>query len=302
MSPNATIMARQQGKKVFLVINKRAGHHKNTGQTTNEAVAFLKQNGCHVEYAFTQHGGHAERLTAEALRKGFELIVAMGGDGTVNEVARSLIGTHGTMGIIPAGSGNGLARELGISMNPKKSIRTLLSGKIREIDVCRVNNQPFLCTCGIGFDAQIASGIKNASSRGFFRYIILTIRESIRFKPFSIQMQVDGQPCNRKAFMVTFANISQFGNHACIAPKAKINDGLLDLIIIRPFPKIWLPVLGILLFTPAIPLLPFVEHRKIKKAEILRADTTHYHYDGEADQLTFPAVIGVDRAKLSVVS
>lgn len=302
MCSNATRMAPKHGKNVFLVINKRAGHHKNIDQTAHEAVTYLKQNGCHVEYAYTQHGGHAESLTVEALSKGFELIVAVGGDGTVNEVARGLTGTHGTLGIIPAGSGNGLARELGISMRPKKSIRTLLSGETRKIDVCRVNDQPFLCTCGIGFDAQIAGGIKNAKSRGFIRYILLTIRESIHFKSFSIQMRADGEQYNGKAFMVTFANISQFGNHAYIAPKARINDGLLDMIIIRPFSKIWLPVLGVLLFTPAIPLLPFVEHRKIKKAELIEADTNQYHYDGEADRLILPVSVTVDQAKLSVVA
>lgn len=295
-------MASQRQTKVFLVINKFAGHHKKIHEIKDDVIAFLQKNGCTVDYAMTQYCGHAKSITADALRRGFELIVAVGGDGTVNEVSQGLKGTGGKMGIIPIGSGNGLARELGISLNVTKSTRTLLEGKIRQIDVCSVNDQPFLCTCGIGFDAQIAWRMNQSASRGFLRYIQLTVRESLRFKPFKMKMNVDGTIREEKVFMVTFANISQFGNHAYIAPKAKINDGLVDMIVIKPFHKIWLPVLGILLFTPVLPVLPFVECFKIKKAVLLGADTTLVHYDGETDQLSSPSVITVDPATLPVIT
>ena len=295
-------MASQKQTNVFLVINKFAGHHKKINKIKDDVITFLQRNGCHVDHAFTQYGGHATTITADALQKGFELIVAVGGDGTVNEVSQGLKGTAGKMGIIPIGSGNGLARELGISMRVGKSKRTLLEGKIRHIDVCRINDHPFLCTCGIGFDAQIAWQMDQSASRGFWRYIQLTIRESLRFKSFRINMNVDGTVWNENVFMVTFANISQFGNHAYIAPKAAINDGLIDMVVIKPFHKIWLPVLGLLLFTPAIPLLPFVECHKIKGAELIEADAPRLHYDGEAEKPLFPAAIAIDHATLPVMA
>ena len=115
-------------------------------------------------------------------------------------------------------------------------------------------------------------------------------------------MKIDDTLLQKKVFMVTFANISQFGNHAYIAPQASINDGLIDVIMIKPFCKIWLPVLGILLFTPAFPYLPFVEYYRVKEVELLHADTTIFHFDGETDNLSFPSVIKVDNEKLSVLA
>lgn len=292
----------QQLKNVFLVINKFAGHQKRIKKATDVATTCLQERGCHVESAYTQFPGHATRIAQDAIRQGFELVVAVGGDGTVNEVAQAITGTTASMGIIPAGSGNGLARELGIPMNLVKSTRKLLNGSVHETDICRINKQLFFCTCGMGFDAHIATRMNESSSRGFIRYILLTIRDSFRFKPFRTEMKVDGTLMQKKVFMVTFANISQFGNHAFIAPKARADDGLIDVIVIKPFGKIWLPVLGLLLFTPAIPWLPFVEYYKAKKVEILQADTQIFHFDGETGHLSFPTVVTVDREKLSVIA
>jgi diacylglycerol kinase (ATP) len=295
-------MTPQRFKNVFLVINKFAGHQKRIKKAIDTVKTCLQEKGCNVHCEFTQYPGHATRIASEAIRKEYELIVAVGGDGTVNEIARAVIGTQAKMGIIPAGSGNGLARELGIPMNLLKSTRSFPYGSLQEIDVCRINDQAFFCTCGIGFDAQIALRMNESSSRGFIRYILLTIRESLHFKSFSIKMKMDGVLLEKKVFLVTFANISQFGNHAYIAPHARVDDGLLDVIVIKPFSRFWLPVLGILLFTPVIPCLPFVEYYKVKEVEILHADTPIFHFDGEIGRLVFPSVIKVDHSKLSVIA
>jgi YegS/Rv2252/BmrU family lipid kinase len=228
-------------------------------------------------------------------------VVAVGGDGTVNEVARGLIGSQIPLGIIPMGSGNGLARDLGISMNIKKSASLLVEGKIKQIDVCRLNSQRFLCTSGIGFDAQVADKMAKASTRGFLRYIQLTIRESVAFKPFKIKMKVNDILIEKPVFLVTFANARQFGNNAFIAPKADITDGLMDVVVVKPIPKIWLPVFGIGLFLGIIPKLSFVEYYKTKRIELVSADTNNYHFDGEPGKLTVPTTISVDSEKLFVV-
>lgn len=294
-------MSNQNRKNIFLIINLFAGHGENRKRKIDTAVSWLKSNEINVEFAYTEHPGHATELAAKAAGGGFDIVVAVGGDGTVNEVAQGLIGTTTPLGIIPMGSGNGLARDLGISMDVVKSAQALIKGKTEQIDVCRINKQRFLCTSGIGFDAQVAYKMSKASTRGFLRYIQLTLQESIAFKPFNIKMNVEGVLIERLVFLVTFANASQFGNNARIAPNASMTDGLIDVVVVNPFNKIWLPVFGIGLFTRIIPKLPFVDCYKAKHIELEIADTNIYHFDGEPGKLSIPAKITVDSEKLFVV-
>jgi diacylglycerol kinase family enzyme len=177
----------------------------------------------------------------------------------------------------------------------------LIEGKVQQIDVCRINNQRFLCTSGIGFDAQVADKMSKAPTRGFLRYIKLTIAESMAFKPFKIKMKVDDLWIEKPVFLVTFANAGQFGNNAYIAPSASLTDGLIDVVVVNPFNKILLPVFGIGLFAKYIPKLKFVESYKAKQIELEFAGTNIYHFDGEPGKLTIPAAISIDSEKLFVV-
>ena len=282
--------------RIFLIINNYAGH-KAGAKAVDRVIPLLVKHGCEVEYAFTQYAGHATELALKA-SSSFDLVVAVGGDGTVNEVAQGLIGTNTTMGIVPVGSGNGLARELGISTNMVKSGYTLLKGTDHQIDVCRMNNQRFLCTSGIGFDAQVAHQMSKASSRGLWRYIRLVITESLSYKAMNVKMKIDGKPINQPAFLITFANASQFGNNAFIAPTASMSDGLIDVIVVKPFGKIWMPVFALALFTKFISKLPFVDCYKAKQIEMEWTDTSIFHFDGEPGQLTIPATITIDSEKI----
>ena len=293
-------MTQNKKKNIFLIINPFAGHGNKSKPAVESALSWLKENAGKVEFAYTQHPGHAIQLAKNAIAD-FDIIVAVGGDGTVNEVAQGLIGTSKTMGILPIGSGNGLARELGISMNLQKSAHTLTEGKTLQIDVCKINKQRFLCTSGIGFDAQVADKMSKAKSRGFLRYIQLTIQESFAFKPFKIKMNVEDKVIEKPVFLVTFANASQFGNNARIAPNASMTDGLMDVVVVNPFNKIWLPVFGIGLFTRFIPKLPFVDCYKAKQVEIEIAETSFYHFDGEPGKFTVPAKITVENEKLEII-
>jgi len=292
-------MAKQKCGRVFLIINNFAGHQEGA-KALDRVIPLLVKNGCEVEFAYTQYAGHATELALKASSAGFDLVVAVGGDGTVNETAQGLIGTSIPMGIIPVGSGNGLARELGISTNMRKSTLTLLRGTDLQIDVCRMNKQRFLCTSGIGFDARIADLMSKASSRGFLRYIQLVIRESILYKPLNVKMKIDGNPINQPAFLITFANASQFGNNAFIAPAASMADGLIDVIVVKPFGKIWMPVFAVALFTKLIAHLPFVDCYKAKQIELEWTDTSIFHFDGEPGQLTIPATIAIDSEKIFI--
>jgi diacylglycerol kinase (ATP) len=293
-------MGTKNFKKVFLVVNRFAGRRKKIFNEVIGVISVLNKNGCEVKFSVTEYQGHATKLAAKAAKSGFDLVVAVGGDGTVNEVSRKLIGTATPVGIIPMGSGNGLARELGIPMKLKKSARAMVKRNARQIDVCRFNNQQFLCTSGIGFDAQVAEKMKMVKSRGFLRYVQLTIKESIAFKPFKIKMKVDGLHIEKQVFLVTFANARQFGNNAFIAPKANISDGLIDVVVVNPFPKIWLPVFGIGLFLRVIHKFPFVEYYKAKKIKLEYSESFKYHFDGEPGTFSIPAEIKVDDKKIFI--
>jgi len=286
-------------KKIFLIINRYAGN-KEGARALEIVVPYLKKKECLVEYSFTNHPKHATELAAKAVSDGFNLVVAVGGDGTVNEVAQGLYGKGTKMGIIPMGSGNGLARELGISMDMHKSSRALIKGKNLKVDVCRLNNQRFLCTSGIGFDAMIADKMSKAVSRGFLKYVQLVIQESIFFKSVNVRMKIDGVLIEESIFLITFANASQFGNNAFIAPEASMTDGLIDVLIVRKFAKIWMPVFAVALFTKLLPKLPFVDCYKAKQIDIELADTPYYHFDGEPGQLQVPAEIKIDTEKIWV--
>lgn len=294
-------MKPQRPEKVFLIINKYAGHGQGE-KSVDLIVPFLKQNKCTVEYIFTESPGHASELASQASANGFNLVVAVGGDGTVNEVAQGLIGTNTMMGIIPIGSGNGLARDLGISMDIKKSTRTLMNGVNMQIDVCRMNNQRFLCTSGIGFDAMIADKMSKSSTRGFMKYVQLVVQESIFYKAINIRMKIDGVVIEKPVFLITFANASQFGNNAYIAPKASMTDGLIDVVVVNKFSKIWMPLFSIALFTRFIPKLPFVTTYKARQIDLDIADTPYFHFDGEPGKLIVPAHITIDTAKIWVRS
>lgn len=292
-------MTKQKSGRIFLIINNFSGHHLGE-RAVETVIPVLLKNGYQVEHAFTQYPGHATELASKASFEGFDLVVAVGGDGTVNEAAQGLLGTATPLGIVPVGSGNGLARELGIPINMHKSALVLVRGMNRQIDVWKINNQRFFCASGIGIDALIAYQMSKAASRGFLRYIQLSIKESILYKPLKVRIKIDGQALEQSAFLITFANASQFGNNAFIAPTASMSDGLIDVVVVRPFHKIWLPVFAIALFTKMLHFLPFVKSYKAKKVELEWTDTSLLHYDGEPGKLSVPATITMDPQNIMV--
>jgi len=292
-------MTEQKKNKVFLIINRYAGH-KEGAKALEIVIPYLRKKECLVDYSFTDHPKHATELASRAADEGYDIVVAVGGDGTVNEVAQGLYDTDVKMGIIPMGSGNGLARELGISMDMYKSAKALIKGKTLKVDICKLNDQRFLCTSGIGFDAMIADKMSKAASRGFLKYVQLVVQESIFYKPLDVKMKIDGVEIEKPVFLITFANASQFGNNAFIAPGASMTDGLIDVVVVRKFAKIWMPVFAVALFTKLIPKLPFVDCYKAKQIELELADTPYYHFDGEPGKLVIPAKIELDEKKIWV--
>ena len=286
-------------KKIYLIINKHAGG-KRMKNKIGELLDILKKQEVDFSFDFTESKGHAVELAQKAATEKYDIVAAVGGDGTVNEVARGLAGSGTAMGIIPLGSGNGLARELKIPMNIKKAIDVIIRGKDKPVDIWKMNNHLFLCAAGLGFDAAVANKMTLSTKRGFWEYIRLTLIESISTKPVNLTLLIGNSKIEKPVFMASFANASQFGNNAFISPGAKTDDGLLDVVLIKPMYKIFYPVLGFALFLRIIHRFKFFERHRVSLVIIQNASTNLFHFDGESVEMEFPVIISLLKDKLEV--
>jgi diacylglycerol kinase (ATP) len=236
---------------------------------------------------FSDGISHARQIAKEAVRK-FDVVVAVGGDGTVNEVASAIVGSDTILGIIPYGSGNGLSRFLSISMDPVKAIENLSLGHVEVIDSAKLNGQPFFNMAGMGFDAHISEVFSHGKKRGFFSYIKSSIQEIAKYKQQVYHLEIDGKIYEREAFMLSFANSSQYGNDAHISPHASVQDGLLDVCIIKKFPLWRFPEMGIRMITKTSDKTKYVEIIRGKSIRVKRNYPGPVHLDGE------PQITGTD--------
>ena len=266
--------------KVVFIVNPIAGTKPK--QMIASAIAkHFPADSC--EIIFTEYGGHAHEIAMQKVEEGYGNIIAVGGDGTVNEVASALVNTTCKLGIIPVGSGNGLARHLHIPVQLHASLEVIKNHKTQLIDAGRVNNRYFFCTCGTGFDASVGKKFAGDSRRGMVSYVRATIHQYIVYSPKKYVLKTGNHKVKLEAFLVTFANSGQYGNNAYIAPNAKIDDGLLDLCILRPFPKTSTLELGLRLFFKNIDQSPYLELLRVKKATLKRKGKRRItiHLDGE---------------------
>lgn len=202
-----------------------------------------------IEIWNTRYAGHGAVMASMAAENGVDIVVAVGGDGTVNEVARSLLHTPTRLGIVPCGSGNGLARHLQIPLEPRKALALINEGHSVCIDYGLLNNRPFFCTCGLGFDAEISYKFSFSRKRGMLSYLENIVAELSKYKPQAYTIIDESGQRTYEAFIITLANASQYGNNAYIAPYASLADGLMDVTVIEPFPAVDAPALALALFT-----------------------------------------------------
>ncbi len=226
--------------------------------------------------------GEATEIAASKMKQGCRIIAAVGGDGTVNEVARAMVNTGALLAIVPTGSGNGLARHLKIPTSPRKAIRLINQLNWQAMDYALVNEVPFFCTSGVGFDARVGNTFAGHERRGFFTYFRIILSEFYKYTPHQYTIEINGRLLKREAFLITIANASQYGNNAFIAPGAAIDDGLLDLCIVSKFPRYKVWELGVRMVTGRLPSSQFYEVLKVKEAKISAVNHTFLHYDGEA--------------------
>ncbi len=232
----------------------------------------------------TEHKGHAAEFSGEAIRDGVDVVVAVGGDGTVNEVARSLVHTDTALGIIPCGSGNGLARHLFIPMNPEGALQVLSDCHIEQLDYGMIDQEPFFCTCGVGFDAFISDRFAKAGRRGLLTYIENTLKEGLKYKPDTYEITIDGERQVYKAFLIACANASQYGNNVYIAPHASMSDGLMDVTLMEPFTVLEAPQIAIQLFNKTITSNSRIRSFRCQHLHIKRSAPGVIHFDGDPKQ------------------
>jgi diacylglycerol kinase (ATP) len=267
-------------KKVFFIINKYSG----TGfrpEIEGRIIDRCSELGYECTIEFTQSRGHATELAQQAVKENFKIAFAMGGDGTVNEVARGLVHTDTAMGILPKGSGNGLARHLKIPLSFKHALELLGRHQVISMDTFTVNDHLSVNVSGIGFDGHIAGLFGKNGKRGLIGYIKLVVKEFASFKEFPINLVIDGEAFHSKAFIVAFANASQFGNNARVAPAASVCDQKLDISFIKKVPFIHAIGFGAKMFSGNLDKSSFVEMKTGKKMNIEFSEPMPYHIDGE---------------------
>jgi len=267
-------------KRILFVINPISGVGR---QKIVESLAdkILDKNKSVYDFVYTKYRRHAEEIARKNSSK-YDIIVAVGGDGTINEIASGLVGSQCKIAIIPTGSGNGLARCLGIPMNIKKAIALIEHGKTNEIDTLFCNEIFFVNVGGVGFDAEVGHLFENAKNRGFFSYLKITILELLNFQPQKFEFEFDGQLKQTEALLISFANSNQWGNNVKIAPNAKVNDGLVDVCVLRKFPLIIAPIIGIRLLLGTITKSKYFDSFSAKQITISKQDiVVKFHLDGE---------------------
>lgn len=229
----------------------------------------------------TEYAGHASEIAAQAVREGTDAVVAIGGDGTINEIGRSLIHTSTSLGIIPCGSGNGLARHLHIPMDPKGAIHVINNGLRKTIDYGIIDGHPFFCTCGVGFDAFISLKFADSGRRGLLTYLENTLHESLNYQPETYEIENSEGTVHYKAFLIACANASQYGNNAYIAPQASLTDGMMDITILEPFTMLDVPSLSFQLFNRTLDQNSRIKTMKDKDIVIRRSREGVFHFDGD---------------------
>ena len=257
------------------IVNPNAGS-KNKAKYT-KLIQLIKSNDAHIIWETTEPL-EAVDFAQKAIDEGATRIIAVGGDGTINEVASVLVGKSIALGIIPVGSGNGLARHLNIPLNYKKAFQKALVGATIKIDVGHINNRPFFCTAGVGFDAAVAHRFANSKGRGLLNYIKATIITLFKYKP--IQVSINNAPVEN-IFSLSIANANQFGNNAFISPFSNIQDGQLELVKIDILNKLQAGIIAVRLFKKSIHHSNDVHILACKTASIYYAKNAPIHIDGE---------------------
>ena len=267
-------------KKLLFIVNKFSG----TGYQPaleGKIITACKQHSIEGNIQFTAGPGHATELAAEGAKNNYSGVIAVGGDGTVNEVAKGLVHTSTPMGILPKGSGNGLARHLGISMKIDEALHQLLTGSVIHMDTFTLNNRLSVNVSGIGFDGHVANLFSTGTTRGLWGYAKLVTTEFFKFKEFETEITIDGKQLKLTQFMMAIANSAQYGNNSWVAPMASVADGKLQLASIKKIPLYKGIKFGLDMFTRNLKESKSYQSIAFEKATITTRQPAAFHIDGE---------------------
>jgi len=289
-------------EKIIFIVNPISGHH-NKSNFPAIVENLIDKNKYDYAIKFTQYGGHAKELTMNAIADGFDDIVAVGGDGTINEVATSMIGTEQTFAIVPYGSGNGLARHLHLPLQPEKIITEIINKGIKsKIDTAKVNDVPYISIAGVGFDALIAEYFAKDPNRGFKTYVKFITEEYPKFKEGNYTLILDdSEKIECSAMLIAFANSNQFGYNAKISPHASLNDGLIDICIFRKPNLLAVGFAAERLLTNRIDKTHFINIHKAHKINVIREKDDIVNIDGEAIMMPKDITVEINHLSLNIL-
>ena len=270
----------QRKEKLIFIVNPISGYGKNAGieKLINK---HLDKNKYEYQLLKTSFPGHARKLTRQAVENDTDMVIAVGGDGTINEICHVLANTPVKLGIIPLGSGNGLGRHVGISLNPKKAINVINRGKCIAIDTCLVNGVTFVNIAGVGFDAYISKIFNQSQERGYLTYLKCIIQYFGRYHPGNYTFNRQGELIQKSFLTVAFANSQQYGNNAYVAPGASVKDGYLDVVFIRPFPNYYWPVLIFKTLAKTLHTSRYISTYRTRDFCLKSNDPVPMHVDGD---------------------
>lgn len=264
--------------------------------------AEAERRGVDLDVHFTRHAGHARELATKAAAEGVRLVVVWGGDGTINEAGSALLHTATTLGVVPAGSGNGLAAALGVPREPLAALAVAFGGPTRTIDAGIMAGRPFFNIAGVGFDARVARlfNARAAGSRGGWPYVLIGVREGCRYCAEDYDLELDGTGSHVKALLIAFANGREYGMGAQIAPGAKLDDGLLDATVVAERPVLARFWHARHLALGTAHLAPSVIVQQVSRARVSAAGQIEFHVDGEPGTAQGFVDVEVARAALRV--
>jgi diacylglycerol kinase (ATP) len=295
-------MNKEDSQRMLFIINPISGvKRKGIDEFRKLVDTYLDKSLFDAELILTASPGHAGRIATEGLEEGIRYFVVVGGDGSINEVGTELAGTDAVMGIIPAGSGNGLAHHLEIPVKIKEAIELINRNKVEKIDSCMVNDNFFVSIAGIGFDAKVARQYAKTAKRGFKTYARLAMKEYFSYKPHKYKLSLDGKDLKVLAFFISFANSSQFGYNTRIAPKASITDGKINVCVVKKPPVKAFPSITRLMFKRKIDHSKYVETYLAEKIIVKRKKGKTVNIDGEAVKMGRELNISIRPASLNVI-
>ena len=284
-----------EASDILFIINPNSGTQKS-----DSIINQIKKSGHRIDYILTRSLEDFNQLWENKVND-YKVIVICGGDGSVNCTLKHLVAKeHLVLAVLPNGSGNGFARELGFTSDVEHLISNMLRGDVREVDLAKINDDYSINVAGLGFDSHVASLFDGSKFRGLKKYILCTLKGLFSYKPIAVELFLGQVKLTGKFWGVYLANTRQFGNNAIIAPEAKYDDGLLELVLMKKYPLILSPILVYKMFTGKLKNSKYMTYLRADKLTI-KSDSKTYHVDGEPRQMTEDLTISIEKKKVKVI-